>query len=621
MAVGPTIVAKFLADTSKMTDEVDKATSSAGSKIGGFAKNAALALGGAFAVSSIVDFGKASVEAAAADAEAADKLAQTMRNVAGASDEVIASNEDFIGSLSKSAAIADDDLRPAMDKLVRGFGNTEDAQKALSLATDVSAGSGKDLATVTDAMMKAANGSTGALSKMGVEVKKADGSAKSLDEIMADMSTTFSGQASTAAKSTAGQMRNAQIQFGEFQEQIGTALLPVLASLAGFLMDTLIPAISDVAKFMGDNKEAMIAGFIALAIVVGSIVIPAFITWATAAGAAALATLAAVAPFILIGAAIAVVAFLIMKNWDTIKAATAVVWEFIGGAVTAVWEGIKAGVTLVWGWIQTVFGWIVSGIELYVGTVIAFWTGAWNVIKAVVTTLWDWIQTVFGWIVTGITTYVNVWTSIITGAWNLVKSGVTAVYQWTVDKFNAIAQGIQSAMNTAVGFVTGAWDSIKSGASAVWSFVTGKWDAIADHFRSIVARIADTANAIVSAIKPPINALISRWNGLAFAIPTIAIPEVDLGPLGKHGGGTLGGFRIDFPNLPYLAKGGVLTGPTVFVGGEAGTEIVAPEDMLRSIVADESRGGHYTLNLYPRTADASDIAYGFRRLELLAGLP
>lgn len=77
---------------------------------------------------------------------------------------------------------------------------------------------------------------------------------------------------------------------------------------------------------------------------------------------------------------------------------------------------------------------------------------------------------------------------------------------------------------------------------------------------------------------------------------------------------------IGFPDLPTLASGGLLTSPTLFLGGEAGTEIVAPEDMLRSIIREESGGGNYTLNMYPRTADAADIAYGFRRLELMAGL-
>ena len=62
----------------------------------------------------------------------------------------------------------------------------------------------------------------------------------------------------------------------------------------------------------------------------------------------------------------------------------------------------------------------------------------------------------------------------------------------------------------------------------------------------------------------------------------------------------------------------MLTSATLFVGGEAGTEIVAPEDMLRAIMREEG-GGSYTLNIYPRRADTSDIAYGFRRLELMAG--
>lgn len=719
MASGPAIIARFLADTSQMTDEVDKATTGAGAKIGDFAKKAALAIGGAFAVGQIVDFAKESVKAAAEDAEAAEKLAQTLRNVTGATEDQIAANEEFIGGLSKQTAIADDDLRPAMDQLVRGFGNAEDAQKALSLATDVSAGTGKDMTTVTQAMMKAAMGNTSALKKMGIETENADGSAKSLDEVMADMSETFSGQAAVAANSTAGQMRNAQIQFGEFQEQVGTALLPVLASLAGFLMDTLIPALGSIASWVIDNKDALIAGFVGLAVVVGAVVIPAFITWATAAGAAAIATLAAAAPFILIGALIAGVAYLIIKNWDNIKLGLMVLWDWIqtifGWIVTGVttylgvlvavystaWDVLKAVVTTLWDWIQTVFGWIVTGVGAYVGIVVAVYTTAWNLILAVVTTLWDWIQTVFGWIITGITTYVNtvvavyttawnvikavvttLWdwiqtvfgwiidgirryidtvTSVVTGAWDLIKNGATAMWEWVrdkwdaiaaaadtaihnligwvtwgydlikngatdvwlwvTDKWDAIAAGVDTAVHNLIGWVTWGWDTIKGGATDVWQFVTDKFQAIADFFAGIVGSIADTANRIADAIKGPINWVIGAWNGLAFQVPEVRMPEVDIPGVGKIGGGTFGGQRLDFPDLPYLAGGAVLTDPTLFVGGESGTEIVAPEDMLRAIVAEESGGDHYTLNIYPRTADAADIAYGFRRLELLAGLP
>lgn len=574
MASGPTIVAKFLADTSQMEDGVDKAASGAGSKLGDFAKKAAFAIGGAFAVDKIIDFGKASVEAAAADAEAADKLAQTLRNVTGATDDQIASSEAFIANLSKQAAIADDDLRPAMDTLVRGFGNAEDAQKALALATDVSAGTGKDLSTVSEALMKASMGSTGALKKMGVEVENADGSAKSLDQIMGDMSKTFSGQAAVAAEGTAGKMRNAQIQFGEFQEQVGTALLPVLSTLAGFLMDTLIPALSAIVTWMGENKEVLIAGFTGLAFVVGALVIPAFIAWAIAAGAAAIATLAAAAPFILIGALIAGVAFLIMKNWDDIKAGAEIVWNFVKDAV------------------KGAFDWISEN---------------WPLLLAI------------------ITGPIGIAVLLITRNWDIIKEGATAVWQWVTDKWDAIKSGISTAVEWIGKYIDllvnvyFRWPM--TAATAVFDWVSGKFRELADFIFGIVERVKDAAGRIANAIKDPINAVIGFWNNLAFRVPEFTLPEVELPVVGKVGGQRLGGWTFDFPDLPKLAQGGVLTSPTLFVGGEAGTEIVAPEDMLRAIVAEESGGGTYVLNMYPRTADAADIAYGFRRLELLAGLP
>ena len=65
---GPTITAKFVADTAQMTGEVNKATDSMAGSLGSFAKKAALAIGAAFVIDKVVDFGKASVEVALAAA-------------------------------------------------------------------------------------------------------------------------------------------------------------------------------------------------------------------------------------------------------------------------------------------------------------------------------------------------------------------------------------------------------------------------------------------------------------------------------------------------------------------------------------------------------------------------
>ena len=138
---------------------------------------------------------------------------------------------------------------------------------------------------------------------------------------------------------------------------------------------------------------------------------------------------------------------------------------------------------------------------------------------------------------------------------------------------------------------------------------------------SVLSGVTSAVSSVVNAIKNPINAVIRAWNGIEFKIPTINLPRVHVpGTSIDIGGGTFGGQTIGFPDIPQLAAGGVLTSPTLFVGGEgAGTEIVSPEALLRQIVSEESRG-QYTLNMYPRTADAGDIAYGFQRLELMAGI-
>jgi hypothetical protein len=568
VASGPTIVAKFMADTSNLTSEVDKASSGASSKIASFAKGAAIALGGAFAVTKIVEFGKASVEAAAADAEAQAQLAAALRNTAGATDAQIASAETFISNLSKQAAIADDDLRPALATLARGFGDTEQAQRALAIATDVSAGTGKSLSTVTEAMMKAANGQTGALGRLGIATKNADGSAKSLNQIMSDMATTFQGQAAVAADSTAGRMRNAKIQFGEFQEQIGTALLPVIGKLASLLSTTLLPALSGVFDFIASNQAAMIAAIVAIS--------GMFLIWAANAGIAAAATIAAIAPviaaaapFIALGAAVAALAYLIVSNWDTIVAATRAAWDAVVGAV------------------RTAFNWIRDN---------------WPLILAI------------------ITGPIGAAVALVVKNWDTIKAAAMAVYNWIRDNWPLLLAILTGPIGAAVLTITRNWDTIKQAATDLYNWVAGKFQAIGDAISNAVSAISGAVGRVVNTIKSPINALIDGWNRLSFGVPRVEIPKVHIpGTNIDIGGGGLGPYTFDFPNIPRLATGAVLTSPTLFLGGEAGTEVVAPEALLRAIVAEEA-GGHYTLNMYPRTADAADIAYGFRRLELLAGV-
>jgi hypothetical protein len=109
---------------------------------------------GAMATKLGVDGVKAAIE----DEAAVAKLAQTMTNLGLAHDT--AQVEASIASMETELGIVDMELRPAYDRLVRSIGDTQDAMKAMSLAADISAGTGKSLDAVVQALGRAYDGNT-----------------------------------------------------------------------------------------------------------------------------------------------------------------------------------------------------------------------------------------------------------------------------------------------------------------------------------------------------------------------------------------------------------------------------------------------------------------------------
>lgn len=77
------------------------------------------------------------VAAAIADAAAQDALAQQIKRTTGATDAQIAGVEDWITVQGRLLGVADDDLRPALEKLTRATGNIKDAQALASQAMDI----------------------------------------------------------------------------------------------------------------------------------------------------------------------------------------------------------------------------------------------------------------------------------------------------------------------------------------------------------------------------------------------------------------------------------------------------------------------------------------------------
>ena len=226
-------------------DKADKETKTFSNKLdNALQKGAAAFLAvGAAAGAMAIKIGIDAVKAAVEDEKAQKSLAITLKNTTKATDAQVKAVEDYIDKTARATGIADDQLRPSLDRLVRSTQDVTKAQKLQQLALDISAGTGKDLTTVTEALGKAYDGNLGALKRIGVPLDENIIKTKDFDAATKALSETFAGQADAAAETFAGRMARIKIAIDEAKEQLGQALLPLLERFAKFATEQLAPAL------------------------------------------------------------------------------------------------------------------------------------------------------------------------------------------------------------------------------------------------------------------------------------------------------------------------------------------------------------------------------------------
>jgi hypothetical protein len=236
MAGAAILAVRIIADASKARAELDK-TGKATSKFGnGLNKAAGVA---AVGMGALAAFTVGGVKAASEDAQAQVVLANTLKKSAGATDDAVASTEDWIAKTSLASGVADDDLRPALGALVRATGDTAKAQDALSTALDISAATGKDVKTVSEALAKGYAGNTKGLGKLGLGIDKATLATGDMGKIMDAVNAKVGGASAAAADTAAGRFQRMKVAIGETQESLGSALVPALGALLAILQPIL----------------------------------------------------------------------------------------------------------------------------------------------------------------------------------------------------------------------------------------------------------------------------------------------------------------------------------------------------------------------------------------------
>ena len=239
--------------------QADKEIQGFGDKANDFGKKvgAAFAVATAAAAAYATKLAVDGVRSAIEDEAAQLRLASALQTATGATDAQIKATEDYISQTSVAVGIADDELRPAFQRLAVATGDVTKSQDLLNLAIDISKGTGKDLGAVTEALSKAYNGQDTQLAKLGIGITAAE--AKTLDfrGETQKLSDLYGGAASRNAETFQGRIDRLKIGFDEAKEAVGFALLPIIERLIGYIFEYGVPIIEKFKNAFDIIKEAL----------------------------------------------------------------------------------------------------------------------------------------------------------------------------------------------------------------------------------------------------------------------------------------------------------------------------------------------------------------------------
>jgi len=338
--------------------------------------------------------------------------------------------------------------------------------------------------------------------------------------------------------------------------------------------------------------------------------------------AAIAATVAAAAPFIAIGVAIAAMvaaALYLWRNWDQVwqwvmdhKAYAAII-AILGSVIIVpivlliatikwlqanwenVWSKIQAVTSFVWGIIKPIW----DAISFYIT----------NILIPYVNFLWDVFQNVWTWISEKIS---KVWNNIIKPIWDAIYGYIVNYlipwYQKLWEIVREVWDNVSSKISTAWGIISTVFESIKNGIATVWGFFQTAKDIIGNVFTNI-------ADAISGPFKTAFNFIADAWNNtvgkLSWSVPGW-VPII-------------GGNKIEAPQLPTFAEGGIFnTG----IGGGSGLAVLHDNEMIlnpqqqKALFSGNGLGGGPAINVtinMPPGSNGAEVVNAIRRYEKTNG--
>jgi len=226
------------------------------------------------------------------------------------------------------------------------------------------------------------------------------------------------------------------------------------------------------------SEETKVKIFLIAGAILGALVPAAY-----AAATAFFAMMLPLLPFVLIGAAIGALAYLIYANWDKLKAFFTTFWDSIIG----IWEGITAWVEETW----TAIG--------------EFLTGLWEGIKE------------------GASAWAESIKTTLSDAWGGMKQSTENTWNAISTFMSGVWSNIRGIGDGAVGNII---DTVVNGFQTVFNFVKSIWDAVLAFFKSIWEAIKALFRGDLDAVKKHVE---DAFNGIADFIKGIGGKMIQYG--------------------------------------------------------------------------------------------
>lgn len=203
-------------------------------------------------------FSKASIEAAAQQEAAIQRLNQSLASAGRYSQEASKQFQDFASEIQKTTVIEDDAALSLLSLATNFARSNEEAKKLTQAAIELSAATGKDLDSSLQALGKTLSGNLGLIGKsvpslQGLTAEQLKAGA-ALDAVI----NRFGGTAASQVNTYAGAIAQLKNSFGDLQEEIGffiTQDKTFIAFLRG-IADGFAQAAAGIAGIRGAGSEA-----------------------------------------------------------------------------------------------------------------------------------------------------------------------------------------------------------------------------------------------------------------------------------------------------------------------------------------------------------------------------